>query len=172
MDERFLVKDAPRHVLTGMPASTPLASIVWRSLQTTYKDQKKQQKKRESEFASLENGLADIAEEVHKLRKFVHQFHADSNDPSEKKSIARITGIADRLAELLSKKMGIMTLSPEGEPFTEELMELFNNIAQQPMENVDYPYIIQVVTPTIMFRGAILRMGKIIIAIPISQKED
>lgn len=45
-------------------------------------------------------------------------------------------------------------------------MELLDNIAQQPEPQLAFPYVAEVLKPAIIYRGALLRMGKAIIAIP------
>jgi hypothetical protein len=79
--------------------------------------------------------------------------------------VQHLSPIAERLEQLLAQ-LEVAIVAPEGNIFSDELMELFENIAQQPDAAIDAPRIVQVVTPAILYRGALAQMGKVVIAVP------
>ena len=73
--------------------------------------------------------------------------------------------IADRITQALAG-LDVAILSPQGEIFSGELMELFDNVAQKPEPGIQAPRIDEVLLPAVIQRGALLQMGKVVIAVP------
>src|SRR6185503_5537605 len=66
---------------------------------------------------------------------------------------------------------GLQIIAPEGEIYTTELMELLDNTAQRPDAQTELPRVIEVITPAVTYRGALLRMGQAVISVPTSDVE-
>lgn len=159
MDSGFQVRDAPRAVPFDGLADLPLVTIVWRALHAEYQHRAAERKREESESRQMREVLAGIAEQVFHLRCAV------SASTSDSVPVQHLSPITDRLAQLLAQ-LGMVIVAPEGSAYTDELMELFDNIAQQPDAAIREPRIAQVVAPAILYRGAVVQMGKAVIAVP------
>ncbi len=167
MDIRFQVADAPRAVNARGVAETPLVTIGWRALRTEYQHRAEERKHREAEAKLTLEVLTSIAEQVYRLPRTAHRIAPEQ--------AGQFRSIAQNLAETLAK-LDVNIVAPEGAPYTSELMEMIDNIAQQPTEQLSEPSIAEIIAPAITHRGALLKMGKAVIAVPAkpspSEKED
>jgi hypothetical protein len=165
MDSRFELTDTRRETPPGLTADTPLTAIAWRIMRAEYQRRAEERKQSDSEARRMRHSLADIAEQAYRLRRI-----ASALGQEEDHSLARqLLAITGRLEESLAE-VDITIVAPEGEPFIPALMELFDNIAQQTDPEAFEPRIAEVVAPAITCRGAVLRMGKAVIAVPGARK--
>lgn len=153
----FSVSDAPRPLPPGAAPGLPLVTVAWRALRAGHQKRADDQREIEREAARTREILVQLAEEVWRL-------HAASGD------MPATEGSARRLASILSEA-GIVAAAPVGVPFTGELMDLFENIAQRSIAGLESPEVAEVVRPAILCRGAVLRMGKIVVAVPARKGE-
>lgn len=76
------------------------------------------------------------------------------------------------LAKRISmERLGITVLDAQGEPFTPEKMEWWENTAQRMDPQTDNPWIAEIIKPAIRWKEDLLRMGKAVIAVP-DRRED
>jgi molecular chaperone GrpE (heat shock protein) len=140
-------------------ADLPLLTIAWRALRGEYQRHAEERTREQVERRHMRETLASIADQVYCLRR------AMSAPTPEAFQVQHLSPIAERLEQLLAQ-LEVAIVAPEGNIFSDELMELFENIAQQPDAAIDAPRIVQVVTPAILYRGALAQMGKVVIAVP------
>jgi len=163
MDERLQVTDPPRTVPAGVTAETPPAAIAWRLLRAEHQRRADESRVREAERRSLLEKLAVVAEEVFRLAR------AAGRTPSAPEEAAahasQLETLAQRVAEALARA-GVETVAPEGEPYEGGLMQLLDNIAQRPDTGARVPLVAEVITPAVVFRGELLRMGRAVITVP------
>jgi len=76
-----------------------------------------------------------------------------------------VAASAQRLEDALAG-VGAQMVSLEGEEYSPELMDVLENIAQRPDHDAVHPRIAEVILPAILWRGEILRMGKVVIGLP------
>lgn len=166
MDPRFQVTYSPRKVGTSVVAEMPLVTIAWRVLRAEYRRRRKENNRRTAETKRVQDAYASIAEEVYRLRRMTEATHATSNMPmvNDRPFLSTI----ERLESIMDS-VDLAIVAPEGEVFTTELMELLENVAQQPESGICEPYVVEVITPAIIHQGALLRMGKAVIAVPSGQ---
>ena len=156
MTTKIKITEQPRYVAIDKVANFPLLSIVWRILQAEHKkindnrkiDQKKLLHLIEAawKLKPTQNNCKDGT-----CRDVSNEFYANNYE---------------KMTSALSD-MGVDILQPENEIFSSEYMELFESIAQVPKEEITEPVIQEVIEPAVMQNGAILKMGKAIIAIPL-----
>ena len=152
MDAAFEITDPPRDLPSGISAEVPLITLAWRAMRAEHQHRAAELRDSEHEARKTQETLASVAEEASRLRS------AGAGQPV-------IEQIARRL-EVILNEAGISAFAPQGEPFTSELMELFDNIAQRPEVGLACAYVAEIVRPAILCRGAVLRMGKAIVAVP------
>jgi len=158
MDERLAVHDPPRPEAPGVSADLPLATVAWRFLRSQYRRKAQEEKDRRRSFLAL-------AEAVLKLRSLaagLSEAPAKDEDPLPKE-LARI---GESLGEELAR-LGLTILSPQGEPYDARLMELFDSIARKPVAGIPGPVVGEVVAPAVVHDGAVLKMGKAVIHVPV-----
>ncbi len=153
------VNDQPRAIAAGTSAETPLVTMAWRALRAEHQRRAEERQRGEREANRVAEALASVAEEAHRLRRMAQ---ASPGGHAE-----QLLAIAGRIESALADA-GLKIIAPEGEPFAGELMELLENIAQQPDPEAREPRVAEVIAPTIIYRGAMLRMGKAIIAVPVA----
>jgi hypothetical protein len=156
MDAALEINDLPRRVPSWISADVPLVTIAWRSLRTEQQRRAAELRDLEHESKKIHEALGGIAEEVLRLRS------AGTGQTFVEESVKRLDSFL--------KDAGVSACVPHGEPFTAELMELFDNIAQRPEPGISTPYVAEVVKPAILHRGAVLRMGKAVIAVPVQDE--
>lgn len=172
MDARLQVTEKPREVSAGVRAETPLVSIAWRALRAEHQSRADEQTRNEAEAKHTRDALASLAEEAHRLRRTARQMLPPSDGAAGSSSHAQqFLGIAGRMEEALAQA-GVRIVAPEGEPFTDELMDLLDNVAQRREPALLEPLVAEVITPAVIYRGALLRMGKAVIAVPGRQDEN
>lgn len=158
MDHPFNMTECPRDSAPDTLADLPLTSIAWRALRQFYK------KKAEND-ALLEKVLKGIAEEAILMDGLVKSEPPATSEtpylgsPGLAESVNRIK---KWLADL-----GLFILAPIDRAYDDRMMEYFDNIAQKPVANLPEPRIGEVITPAIIYRGAVLGMGKAVIYMPI-----
>lgn len=171
MDPRWQLTDAPREPVSGVTAETPLVTIAWRVLRAEHKRRAEDRHAHEAEARRAQETLAKIAEQVHRLRQVVRALLAAPGESPQANQAQQLATIAERLDEAL-READVAVIAPEGAPFTAELMDLFENIAQQPAAGLAEPCVAEVIKPAITHHGTLLRMGKAVIAIPLHAEGD
>ena len=164
-DSRLLVTDEPRRLVQGVTAETPLATIMWRALRADHQRLVKERQSMETDAKRLRNILAGVAEEAYRLRRTVNSARAALDQAGREGEAQQLLSISRQLEAALSE-LEVTIVAPEGEPYTGELMELLDNVAQQTSAEAEGPRVAEVIKPAVTYRGALLRMGKAIIAIP------
>jgi len=159
MDERLQILDVRREVPAGVMADTPLVTLGWRALQAEHQHRARERQSIETEGHRFREMIVRIGDEAHVLRRLAHE-HASE-------SIARS---AQRLENTLAG-VGAQVVSLEGEEYSPDLMDLLENVAQRPDVDATHPRIAEVILPAILWRGEILRMGKVVIGLPVSSSK-
>lgn len=165
MDTRLKVTDPPRAVAPGVQADMPLVTMAWRALRAEHQRRADERRNNDAEARAVQAALASVAEEVYRLEQAAQAVLPALEGAGDPSGAQHLRGIADRLEAALST-IDLSILAPEGELYTGELMELFDNIAQRASPEASEPRIAEVVAPAIIFRGGLLRMGKAVIAVP------
>jgi hypothetical protein len=162
MNPRLQVNDSPR---AGVPAGLdgiPLITIAWRALRADHLRRADERRNIEDEIRAALETLADVAEESYRLRCSIH---GKTNIPNNDNYSQQILNVAGRLEQMLAKAQVIIVTS-EGQPYTADMMELLDNIAQRPESDAQEMRVVEVITPAVLYRSALLRRGKAVISIP------
>jgi hypothetical protein len=168
MDERFAVDNPPRPGVSDALAGVPMVTVAWRVLRSQHKRLAEAQRHSAAEAEALKGALAAVAEEAYRLRReAAAQAPAggDGGPEVEPAQPPRLLRIAERLEEALARA-GVTILAPHGEAYTPELMEFLENTAQVPSDEIDEPQVAEVIAPAVLHQGELLRMGKVVVAIP------
>jgi hypothetical protein len=156
--DQFRVTDSGRPLPAGVDADTPLVALAWRSLSAEHRRRTDERQRHEHEAGHLRDALVLIAEQLHRLR------NAAGSLPPE--LAGEVGAVAARLEEALAR-VEVDVFAPVGEPYTSELAELFENVAQRPDPSATAPRVVEVITPAVMRSGALVRMGKAVIGVPV-----
>jgi hypothetical protein len=133
-------------------AGTPLVSLVWHARREEHNRVQEQRSQESAERQRLLGALAAAAETAFRLRR---------------SGEARIgAGLADELA-----KAGVEIVAPEGEPYEGLYTELLDNSAQRFEALLSGSRVAEVLTPAVVYQGAILRRGKAVIALPLGESQ-
>jgi hypothetical protein len=143
-------------------ASTPLVTLAWRALQAEHRRRALESQQRDQDERRRAESWADIAIEIWKLwRSVASGVEADSGPGVVRQQQAS----ADRILASL-RNLGIELLAPEGEPYSAQLMDLFENLAQRVDDHALEPTVAEVVSPAVFCGKSLLRMGKAVVAVP------
>ncbi len=153
MHPAFRVENAPRTGVHEVLSRTPLITLAWRTMQSELGRRSSEDRRRVAESSRIRHALADIAEQSYAL------------DATKDLNASSVSTSARRLLDILHR-FGVTVLASQGEPFTAEKMELWENAAQQVDPNAEEPWIAEVITPAIQWNGELLRMGRAVIAVP------
>jgi hypothetical protein len=154
MDPRLGVPDTPRPGVPPGLAELSLFTLAWRALKA--EAGQKSTISAEKEEARLQEkkrrqALLILANEIFRLRS------------SGLNSAA--SAIVERLVDALLG-LGVEIVAPVGEVYSEGLMEVLDNLAQQPVPGLDEPQVQEVIVPTILVEGEVAQIGKAVIAVP------
>ena len=161
MDERLRVTAVPRDV-PDSAGNLPLVTIGWRALKAAHMRRSDELRQRDQESRKAEALLADLAEGIHGLRTAVEALAPGQGNAEAAPKWPVLFG---RLERLLADA-GVEVLVPAGQPYDGDLMDLFENVAQRPTAGLQGPRIDEVLVPAILYRGAPVRIGKAVIAVP------
>jgi len=148
MDRRLRITESPRKTAPGVSAETPMVTLAWHALHAEYGS-------REAEAEQSREALARIAEEVCRLRRATATITSQETGPAILQSVR---DIADRIEAAL-RSLDITILGDEHVPFVGELTEVLDNVAQLPETGIDVPLVAEIIEPTILWRGTLLRRG-------------
>lgn len=158
MRKAFQVNDSPREGTSEALALTPPVSIVWRMMRLQLDRLNKERQNQTDELETLKKAMVPIANEEYRLRKVIRT-GAFSEDA------ANWQQLADRL-KLALADTGVVIVAPEGEIYTSEYMDVIENIAQEPRDELEHPVVLEVMSPAILYRDELLRAGKAVIGVP------
>jgi hypothetical protein len=158
MDYRLRVTDTPRGIAPGVTAETPPVALAWHVLRGEYQRQAAARRQAEAEAEQVRDVLADIAGEVLRIRSLAAAASAVD-------SARNLPGVADRIETAL-RNLGVVIVGQVGLPYTDEVMELIDNVAQLPDPLLASPVIAEVIAPAVVQPGRLLRRGQAVIAIP------
>ena len=153
MDERLQILDVRRNLPAGVVVDTPLVTLGWRALQAEHQRRARERQSFETERDRFREMIVRTGDEAYALRRLVQE-----GEPVEKS--------AQRLEEALAG-IGAQVLSMVGEEYSSELMDVMENVAQRPDPHAVRPRIAEVILPAILWRGEVLRMGKVVVGLPI-----
>ena len=162
MDARLKVADKPRASGSGVPVDVPLVTLAWRVLRVEHEKRREQQSLEEIAGARSRDALIRLADEVHRLGRLARSQSGRIEEPGNPSPLAALVG---RMVKALDD-LEVTTLTPEGEPFSSDLMNLFENVAQRPDPGTAEPRVVEVVVPAVAYKGSLVRMGKAVIGIP------
>ena len=168
MDARLGISDASRQGGDSRLAEMPLVTIAWRSMKSQIQQEALRRRRESAEALAFQKGLAAAAVLAHKLRRGVSSPKARTPEGPAADLERFSAGIADDI-EGAVRAAGIEILAPEGAQYDGELVELIENCAQVNDPNTDTPRIAEVIVPAVLYRGALLGMGKAVIALPAPQ---
>ena len=157
MSTAFEFSETKRENVNNALGDIPLTTHVWRLLRTQHSNRAEQLRKENEVRDRDQKALAHIAEQVGRLHDLAH-----SASETEGPKIARI---ANALTEALTEA-GVLFLAPTGEPYTDDLMDVLESVARISKAELSFPRIEEVIEPAIFVKGALVRMGKAVIAIP------
>lgn len=155
MDERLIIHDQLRR---GGLSSAPLYSLAWRYLKSEAAEQEKLSKEKAEQAAQRRKALTGLAQEVFLLKRQV------ASQPGLQ-SPSPLTGTIERMQTILD---GLDThiVSPDGDEYTEDLMEILDNLVVQPDPLLETPHVKETVLPTIFCEGELMQRGKAVIGVP------
>jgi len=152
--ERALKIAAPlRAHPVDVAAGTPLVSLVWRARREEHIRLSEQRAREATERNRLLGALVAAAETAFQSLR-----------SGERKA-------AEALASELAKA-GIEIIAPEGEPYEGLYTELLDNSAQRYETSAGSPRVAEVLAPAVVYRGAVLKRGKAVIALPASESPE
>jgi hypothetical protein len=160
MDPRLVVPDTPRPGVPPGLADLPLFTLAWRALKAEAGpslSRKGQTEEARSQEKKRRQALLALANEIFRLRS------------SGLNSAASAT--VERLAGALME-LGVEIIAPVGEVYSEGLMEVLDNLAQQPTPGLYEARVQEVIVPTILLEGEVAQIGKAVIAVPELTKQD
>lgn len=170
MEPEFRLADPRRPAGVDDMADIPWTTLVWRSMQASYRDLSGKEARQNSQMEGLVEALVQIAEQVYALRKMIG--HPQSSAPQAAPSSGGpglgpgIWDRVDRIGRAVSDA-DVRILAPEGEPYVAELMEVLENRAQKPDPMAQGPYVNEILAPAILFGGQVRRMGQAVIGVPV-----
>jgi hypothetical protein len=159
MDPRFEVQQTPRPVPRGLDSETPLLTLAWRALHGEHQERAELRERQARQMKRVEEVLIAVAEEVYALRRLARTGKDGTPQP--------LLAMANRLEQVLAK-LDVDVVAPEGEAYTSGLMELLESTAQHAQADLKEPRVLEVITPAVLQCGALLRMGKAVIGVPVS----
>ena len=165
MDTRLRLTDSLRPGVHEALASTPLVTMAWQALRSEAQRQAARSRRQQEDDRRLYQGLADVAELVPRLRRAIDGAAPDVPQQITEDRRRELAAIADRLEEAL-RELHVTVVAPEGEPYSAEMMELLENLAQRTDPNARQAWIAEVVAPAVLHHGELLRMGKAVVAVP------
>jgi len=160
MDRRLNVTDSWRPGGSDDLADMPVVTLAWRAMHLEHEALTERRRKDSTEADRRNRALVGVADELHALRR-----EAAGADPDAEPAARRLLDVAARLQKLLADA-GVTVVAPEGERYTDALMELIDNTAQVPVPEADGPRVAEVLKPAVVDRSGVLRMGKAVIAVP------
>lgn len=152
MDAALEINDSRRELPPGISPDVPLVAVAWRALRSLHRREMALLRESEDEAGKSQGVFVRVAEECFELRK------SSAGQPIQEE-------VARRLEQAL-QTVGVSVLAPQGQSYTGELTELFENIALRTHPDLREPRIAEIVRPAILGGGGLIRMGKAIIAIP------
>ena len=164
MDSRLQITDPPRPDVWDGLADLPLVSIAWRTLRAEHQ-------RRAEDRRRLHQVLTRIINEAHRLRTLARSAPSAPEELKEERWRQESRSVADVLEEAIAE-LGIRVLTPVGEQFTAELMDLFENVAPLPDPRINSPHIAEVILPAVLWKGDLIQMGKAVIAVPMAAQAD
>ena len=170
MDPRFRITTTPRQPITEVDAETPLITLAWRGLHAEHRQRARERERHDWQTRKLDQMVIVVADEVHQLRRLARLASAGPNEIGGDGQQRSLLAVADRLEQALAN-LDVDIVVPNAEPYTSELMELLENTAQQPQEDLTEPRVAEVIAPAVLRRGTLLRMGKAVIAIPAAAQD-
>ncbi len=162
MDSHLQVNHAPRAGVPAGLAEMPMVTIAWRALRAEHLRRADEHRRVEDETRQALDALANVAEEAYRLRRLAG---IGANAPEGADCSQQLLAVAGRLEQMLAQAQ-VIVVAPEGEPYTTDMMELLDNIAQRLDPGLQEPLVAEVIAPAILCRGALLRRGKAVIAVP------
>jgi hypothetical protein len=164
MDERLSIDPQPRPDVPADLGSTPLVTIAWRALKGDYARRAAAQAEAGARLQQQLKSVVCLADQVFNLKR------AARKAPETPLAVMARQAAAGIEAEL--EKLDIFIFAPEGEPYSDEIMELIDNMAAQPDPAVSVAVVREVYIPTILRAGEVLRRGKAVIAVPVRPEEN
>ncbi len=155
MDERLIIPDQLRR---GGQSSLPLYSLTWRYLKSLASEQEKLNKEKTEQAAQRRKALTGLAQEVFLIkRQAASQPGLQSPNP--------LSGSIERMQTILGG-MDTHIVAPDGEEYTEDLMEILDNLVAQPDPSLEHPQVKETILPTIFCEGELVQRGKAVIGVP------
>lgn len=165
MNSGLQINNKPREDVPDNLADLPLVTIAWRAMKRDYRQRLEERKHYRGEHERLQDVLVNLAEEIYKVRLSSEIILPGAEQTGGSHITKELAAIANRMEEALASA-GIEIIAPAGATFTTELMEMFDNVAQLPNPVITMPRIAQILSPAIICRDAVLRMGKAVIEVP------
>jgi len=165
MIKAFVVDDSPRPGTSDVMAVTPPVSIVWKMMRPQLERINGDRKRLMGELAALKKAMVPVVDEEFRLRKQIQVLGQEAGDGTDG-GLKVLSQTADRLKGA-REKTDVTVVAPEGEEYTGEFMEVLQNIAQEPREELEHPVVLEVVQPAILYHDELLRAGKAVIGIPV-----
>ena len=153
------ISDLPRAVAQGVGADVPLVTLAWRAMRAEHQ-------RRAADTGKLLEALAGLADGVFRLHRAVRALSRAPGESGGRGEPQALAVVAGGLEDAL-RVAGLDIVAPhEGEPYTAGQMELIDSVSQIPEPGALEPRIAELIEPAILYRGALLRMGKAIVRVP------
>lgn len=156
------VTDPPRPLPAGMDGQQPLVTFCWRILR---EEQERIRGEQQRQLAAMEGALTCLALEAHALGRHLRINSAREGAGSSAVELAGLEAIRRRMLHAL-ESCDVRLLAPEGEPFSGNLLEMFDSVAQQPESGLTEARITEVIAPAVLWKGVLARQGKAVVAVP------
>jgi hypothetical protein len=145
-----------------MDYQQPLITLCWRILR---EERERIQREQQRQLAAVEGALTSLALEAHALGRYVCANATREGAGLAAVDIAGLEGMRRRMLQAL-ETCDVRLLAPEGEPFSGDLAEMFDNVAQKPEPGLTEARIAEVIAPAVLWKGMLSRQGKAVVAVP------
>ena len=155
MDERLKIENELRSGPPNGLASMPLVSLAWRYLKSVYVQQARSEQQLAESAVRRRKNLAGLAQEVFQLKR----------QAATQVGVNSLLPTAERMQKIL-EELDTYILSPDGQVYEEDLMEILDNLVAQPDPTLTQPVVNETILPTIFCEGELVQRGKAVIGVP------
>ena len=159
MDVRLTVNDAVRELSVGLPEEVALLSTAWRAMNEHCRQRGEELEQSEAETEQNRESLASIAQRAFRFRRIVRTAQTTENQSDHESVYQELQTIVQEIVDALDSA-GVSIISPVDEPYTAELMELVENVAQRTEAAIVEPRIVEILEPAILHT----RSGSVILS--------
>ncbi len=171
MDPALEIRAERRSAGDGVDADATPIALAWHALRRWEKQRASQRGALEAAWSSARPAWIALADECHRLDGLAHRLRPVLEEAGEVEALKALDVMVSRLRKRLEDG-GVQCLCPEGEPFTPEVGEIFESVAQKPCPETNIPVVLDVIEPAVLMHGALIREGKAVIGVPAEEERS